>query len=118
MWGFLESNSVGYAFIVVATAIVADAIIGIIKAGMNEHDQVDIRLIPQFIKTGILPYVGGLGVLAIAAAFIGEPFAALFYAAAAAATAKYLADIKDKLSTLLGVEITHSDGIGEETEDA
>lgn len=118
MWGFLESSSVGYAFIIVAVAIVIDTIIGIIRAGMNEHDQIDIRLIPQFLKTGILPYVGGLGVLAIAATFIGEPFAALFYAATAAAMAKYLADIKDKLEDIFGVEITHSDGIGGETENA
>lgn len=109
----LLGNALLYAFTVVAVAIVLDVLLAIINAIKADYESFDIRLLPKFLATGILPYIGGLGILALAAEFIGEPFSALFYASAAAATAKYVAEIKDKIQAILGVEITHSDGIGE-----
>lgn len=108
----LPSEGVTITFLIVAAAIVIDTILGAIKAVKSDYDSFDFRRLPKFLGTGILPYVGGLGILAIAAEFIGAPFEALFYAAAAATTAKYIADIKDKLSNILGIDITHSDGMG------
>jgi len=120
MSSFLATDGVLWTLIIVVAAIIIDTILGAIRAALDDYDSFDFRLLPKFLATGILPYLGGLLILALAAEFIGDPFAALFYAAAAAATAKYVADIKDKLEDIFGfgVEITHSDGIGEEIEDA
>ncbi len=93
------------AFVIVTVAIIIDTILGVIRALISSDGPFDFRKLPQFLASGILPYVGGLGVVAIAAQYIGEPFLALFYAAAAATTAKYIAEIKDKLQAILGVEI-------------
>lgn len=110
----IPGKGVAWAFLIVAAAIVIDTVLGAIKAAKSDYDSFDFRRLPKFLGTGILPYIGGLGILAIAAEVIGEPFAALFYAAAAATTAKYITDIKDKLSNILGIDITHSDGIGDD----
>jgi len=107
-----------YTFIVVVAAIVLDVIFGAIKAAKDDFDAFDFRLLPKFLATGILPYVGSLLVLALAAEFIGDPFAALFYAAAATVLAKYVTEIKDKLAWIFGIAITHSDGIGEDLDDS
>jgi len=110
MFDFILEYGVFYAFLVVVTAIVIDTILGAIKAAVQKWDKFDIRKLAQFLATGILPYVGSLGVLALAAEYIGDPFLALFYPAALAVVAKYGAEIKDKLTALLGVEIG-KDGI-------
>lgn len=109
----IQGEGAAWAFMIVAAAIVIDTILGAVKAAKSDYDSFDFRRLPKFLGTGILPYVGGLGILAIAAEFIGAPFEALFYAAVAATTAKYITDIKDKLSNILGIDITHSDGIGD-----
>lgn len=106
------SNGILYAFIVVAVAIVVDTVLGVIKAALADYDKFNIRLLANFLKTGVLPYVGGLGLLALAAEFVGGEFAALFYPAAAAVTAKYIAEIKDKLIAIFGVQLTTDGGIG------
>lgn len=98
-------------FLVVAVAIVIDTILGAVKAAMADCDSFNFRELPRFLATGILPYVGGLGVLALAAKFVGDVFIGLFYPAAAAVTAKYVAEIKDKLVEIFGVQLTlTSDG--------
>lgn len=106
------TDGVGYAFMVVVTAIVVDTVLGALKSVKSDYD-FDIRKLPQFLASGVLPYVGGLGVLALAAQFVGEPFAALFYASAAAVTLKYVAEIKDKISNMFGVKLSNDGGIGE-----
>jgi hypothetical protein len=107
-------ESIICVFIVVVVAIILDVILGAIKAAKDDFDAFNLRTLPKFLASGILPYVGGLGILALAAQFVGDPFTALFYASAAAVTAKYVAEIKDKLEWIFGVVITHSDGIGED----
>ena len=89
--------------IVIAVAIVVDALFGILLA-IKKHE-LDIREIPKFIATGILPYIGGAGILALAAYVAGSPFEELFFVAAAAITAKYLVEIKDKVSALFQVNV-------------
>lgn len=98
-------------FLVVVVAIVIDTILGAVKAATADCDSFNFRKLPKFLATGILPYVGGLGVLALAAKFVGDVFIGLFYPAAAAVTAKYVAEIKDKLVEIFGVQLTlTSDG--------
>ena len=104
---------IGYAFMVIVVAIVVDTVLGAVRAAKMDDDYFDIRVLPQFLMSGVLPYVGGLGILALAAQYVGEPFAALFYASAAAVTAKYVAEIKDKITALFGVKIFSDGGIGE-----
>ena len=117
MTDYLVVDSASYAFILVAAAIVIDTMLGVIKAAVSDYDGFDIRELPRFLVTGILPYVGSLVILAMATELIGEPFAALFYPAAAATLAKFVVEIRDKLIDLLGINITHSDGIGEENQE-
>lgn len=112
------SSSVSHTFFIVMMTVVIDAVMGAIKGAKLDPDGFDIRKLPRFLATGILPYVGGLGILAFASIIIGEPFAAIFYLAAASVTAKYMAEIKDKINSLYVVDsITHDDGIGGESND-
>ncbi len=102
----MTQDPVYLSFIAVAAAIVIDTILGAVKAAIKPKETFDIRELPRFLANGILPYVGSLGVLAAAAVFVGAEFEILFFAAAAATTAKYLFEIKDKLTGLIGTEIT------------
>lgn len=80
--------------------IVLDTLLGIINA--ISQKQFDIRKLPQFLQTSILPYIGGLAILAVFS--YDGTIKPLFYAAAAATTAKYLAEIKDKLVKIFGIQ--------------
>lgn len=99
------SDGVLWSFITVTVAILLDVILGVVKSVMAEGEGFDLRLLPKFLATGILPYVGGMGVLALAAEFVGEPFTAVFYAASAATLAKYLVEVKDKVGCIFDIEI-------------
>lgn len=99
-------GTISYAFVVVTGAIVLDAVLGAIKAIVKKDETFDIRILPGFLANGVLPYVGGLALLAAAAQVIGGEFEVLFFTAAAATTAKYLVTIKDKIAALFGASIT------------
>lgn len=94
-------TGVWWSLVVVAIAIAIDTVLGILLGLKNQ--QLDLRLLPQFLFTGVLPFIGGLLVLAILAYYIEVPFAGMFYAAAATIAAKYAADVWDKLKLLFGV---------------
>jgi len=112
MFDITLADGVLYSLIVVVVAIVIDTLLGAIKAAKDDYDSFDFRKLPKFLATGILPYVGGLSILALAAEFVGDVFIGLFYPAAAAVTAKYVAEIKDKLVGIFGVELITDGGIG------
>ncbi len=97
------SNGVGKALLVIVILIILDALFGIIKS--IKRGEFDVRLLPQFVATGILPYLGGIVILAVPAEFVGAPFTELFYAAAAVVGLKYLAEVKDKIQALYGVQL-------------
>lgn len=101
----LTNMTVVNALLIVVAAIILDALLAIIKSFKPGNDSFSLKKLPEFVATGILPYAGGLGVLALAAQFIGEPYAALFYPIAAAVLLKYLVDIKDKLANLFGLSV-------------
>ena len=107
MFGSIELTdmTVISALLVVVVAIILDALLAIVKTFKPDNENFDLRKLPQFVATGILPYVGGLGVLAIAAQLIGDPYTAIFYPVAAAVLAKYVFDIKDKVLNLFNVSI-------------
>lgn len=78
--------------------ILVDALLGVVLA--ISKNQFDVQKFPQFLKTNVLPYVGGLLILAMAA---GNPqMKALFLASAAATAIKFIAEIKDKVVALFG----------------
>ncbi len=101
----MTEGTVLYTFVVVTAAIVIDAILGAIKAAATRGERFDIRELPRFLATGILPYVGAMALLAAAAELIRAEFEILFFAAAATITAKYLAEIKDKIAALFAGDI-------------
>jgi hypothetical protein len=96
------NNGIGAALIVVIVAIILDAVFGIIKAIIGS--EFDLRKLPQFIATGVLPYLGGVSILAAAAHFVGTPFVEIFYVAVAAIATKYIMDLKDKIKSMYSVE--------------
>lgn len=88
------------AFVVLAAAIAMDTVLGVILA--IKHKEFEISFLPGFLANGILPYVGGLGVVALGAHFVGQPFEGIFFAAGAMVIAKYIAEIGGKLKELFG----------------
>lgn len=86
----------------VLALILVDTFMGILLS--LRQAQFNFRKLPQFLKTNVLPYVGGLFVLGVAAAGSAE-LGTIFYAAAATTGAKYLMEIKDKVVILFGKNI-------------
>lgn len=88
----------------VLALILLDTLLGIIlsiKAGTF-----NVRKLPQFLVTNLLPIVGSLLVLVGTSYVAGQYTAevtALFYAAAAAAALKFIAEIKDKVMQVFGM---------------
>ena len=91
---------VGWTLAVAVALIALDTILGILL-GIKDKT-FDLRILPQFLFTGVLPFLGGLALLALLAYYIDVPFAGMFYASAAAIAAKYLADLWDKVKMLFG----------------
>lgn len=91
---------VGWTLAVAVALIALDTILGILL-GIKDKT-FDLRILPQFLFTGVLPFLGGLALLALLAYYIDVPFAGMFYASAAAIAAKYLADLWDKIKLLFG----------------
>lgn len=100
---FLMELSISGALIVVLVAILVNTLLGVFLA--VREGTFDIRILPQFLATSVLPYVGGLIVLAIAAGSAGAPFVVMFYAVAVAVLLMYVAKIKDKINALFGISI-------------
>jgi uncharacterized membrane protein YfcA len=96
------------ALAIVVAAIVVDALLGMILA--LKEQEFDLRKMAQFLATNILPYAGGLSIFGLVAFWLPEPYSAAFYAAATLALVKYLAEIKDKLSLLLGIDLNTEKG--------
>ena len=87
------------ALLTVLGLVLADFVLGVTVAIIQK--QFDVRKLPDFIRTGVLPYVVPLIVLA-AMAGSNASLQAVFFTSAAALTAKFIADIKDKLVSLFG----------------
>ncbi len=87
------------ALLTVLGLVLADFALGVTVAIIQK--QFDVRKLPDFIRTGVLPYVVPLIVLA-AMAGSNASLQAVFFTSAAALTAKFIADIKDKLVSLFG----------------
>ena len=95
-------KEIGPALIVVLTAVMLDTALAImlhIKKG-----DLDLRMLPQFLFTGILPYAGGMLVLGAAAQFVGLLYEEIFLTVSVTVVAKYAVDIKQKTRELFNCE--------------
>ena len=94
-----------YALLVIVGLIVIDTLMGVIKAVSG--GSFDIRLLADYLKTGVLPYFGSLVLLGIGALYVQpELFGAIFAASALATIAKFGTDIIDKTKTMTGAKLT------------
>jgi len=83
------------ALLVTVGLIALDTLLGWLKAIVNGGW--DWHKVGRFLETSVLPYVGGLLALAILA-LLQPNTIAVFYASAAAADVKLVADIVSKIS--------------------
>ena len=104
--GFLLELTVWRLLLIIVAGILLDAVLGVLVTFKPDEENFDIRKLPRFIATNIFPYVGGLAVVAIVADQVGQPYDFVFYGFAVPVVAKYLAEIKDKLFVLFGVDRT------------
>lgn len=83
--------------------ILADFVFGVFVSLRNGNFR--FSKLPQFIQTSLLPFAGGLFVLALFSKVNGE-LGALYFTIAATVTAKFLADIVSKANQLFnGLQI-------------
>lgn len=97
--GSILPQAVVSALEAVLGLILVDTVLGILLS--IKQGQFDFRKLPQFLAKNVLPYVGGLLILGLAASFSVE-ISALYYASATAASAKFLIDVKDKIVQIFG----------------
>ncbi|MBN1624857.1 MAG: hypothetical protein JXN10_11670 [Clostridia bacterium] len=89
--------------LIVVIVIVVDAILGRLQSLKDKT--FEWKKLPQFFKTGVLPYLGGMLILAIPAYLAQEYFLPVFYLIGTAVVAKYTEEMYSKLKTLFGVNL-------------
>ncbi len=96
----------GVVLLIIIIVIVVDALFGVLQS--LKDNTFDWGKLLQFIKSGVLPYVGVVVVLAAATYMVNAEtmltFYALFYAVAMIIVGKYGADIVKKLLILFGIK--------------
>jgi hypothetical protein len=92
-------KEIAMAFWLVFLLIACDFILGVIAA--IRDGTFDAGKLPEFIKQNVFPYIGGLLILALFALASPE-IKIIFFSAAAAATIKFLKDLKDKVIAIFG----------------
>ena len=100
---FINDLTVWRVLVLVLVFIFSDMILGIMVAIRREELQVSVAKLPQYLKTGVLPYFGALALLALLHNYVPEwglVFQSVFYTSAAFVLAKYVMDIKNKLQCL------------------
>lgn len=97
-------QGVVYTLLVVVGLIVIDTIFGVLKAIASRS--FDARLLADYLKTGVLPYIGGLAILGAGALYVQpEVMGAVFAASAIAAIVKFGTDIYDKAVGMFGAKL-------------
>lgn len=100
---WIKEISVWRALMIVMVVISADTILGILVALAKEQFRVEIEKLPKFLKTGVLPYMGALTLLAFMDSYIPEwslMFTAVFYTSTVFVLGKYAVNITDKIKCL------------------
>ena len=87
-----------YTLLAALSVIVIDTLLGIVRA--VAAGDFDVRYLPKFMQTALLPYVGSMLILAVFSVFIAE-IKALLMISAGFVIPKFLAEIKDKMKDML-----------------
>ena len=90
-----ETTGVWQSLLFVAAAIALDTLLGVLLGIKTKT--FDLALLPQFLMTGVLPYLGGLLILAVLGNFIGVPFLGFFFTSAVFIAGKYVRDLVEKI---------------------
>lgn len=99
---FILDSEILYSLAGVLTLIIIKTVLTWIIA--FKIDEFDIREAPRFLITNVLPYVAGLLVLAVPSIWLPE-IKILYFSIVAVVSAKYLAEIKDRIIYLFEAEI-------------
>ena len=103
MLHLLMGNKVLITLETVLGLILADFIFGVLLSMRNKN--FSFSKLPEFVETSLVPYIGGLLVLALFSN-VNTELGALFFTIAATITAKFLADIVTKAGQLFsGLQI-------------
>lgn len=98
-------QGVVYTLLVVLGLILADTLMGVIKAFAGKS--FDVRLLADYLRTSILPYIGALGILGAGALYVQpELFGGIFAASALATILKFITEIVDKAKGMTGAKLT------------
>jgi len=97
-----QGLALGVVLLIIIIAIALDTVLGIMQA--LKEGTFDWSKLAKFFKTGVLPYVGGTLVLALAAYLAGVYFMPLFYGFGTLIVAKYAGEIVIKIKAIIGVK--------------
>ena len=100
---FINDLTVWRVLILVLVFIFADMLFGVFVAIRREEFKVSLTKLPRYLRTGVLPYLGALTLLAGLHDYVPEwglVFQSVFYTSAIFVLAKYVVDIKDKIQCL------------------
>lgn len=100
---FLNDITVWRALMITLIIICTDTVLGILVAISKDQFKVEVTKLPQFLRTGVLPYLGALTLLAFLERYVYEwrvMFQAVFYTSTAFVLGKYAVNIKDKIQCL------------------
>ena len=100
---FINDLTVWRALIIVVTIIAVDTIFGILVAITQKQFRVEVKKLPQFLVTGVLPYLGALTLLAALNEYVPEwtvIFTGVFYSSAVFVLTKYITTIGEKIKIL------------------
>lgn len=98
---FNLSPEVVSALVVVLCTILVDTGLGVTLA--LKEGTFDIRKLPRFLETAVLPYVGSLVILALGSS--NPEIKIVFFSASGFAVLKYIAEIKDKVQQIFGADV-------------
>ena len=94
-----------YTLLVVLGLIVIDTLLGVLKAFASKS--FDVALLPDYLRTSVLPYIGSLVLLGIGALYVQpEIFGAIFVASALATMGKFGKEIYSKSTSMTGAKLT------------
>ncbi len=100
------SKGIPYSLMAVTALILFDTLFGVL-ASVKVGD-FDVEKMKQFVATNLLPYIGGLGLLALGAMFVSaELFGAAYSLSVTVVVIGYLKSLYAKLQTLFSVQFIY-----------
>ena len=97
-----QGLGLGMVLLIIIIVIAVDTILGILQS--LKDDAFDWGKLAKFFKTGVLPYVGGILVLALAAYLADLYFMPIFYIVGTVIVAKYGGEIIQKIQMLFSIK--------------